>query len=475
MIKLYFDGVKAHLAEENNIIEEDELMKHFIHNREYWRTHIPMVTPPPDEHADLIRSVYLVIKDDPELKKVCNHDLSTYFDEFEKKARQGLFEELEDVVMHEEVGCDKFGLPLFIRKRGTVRTENVHQKMKVAIGPWGIGAQAAHYLLLLLCFRYNVSSNIRRRGHHNFGHFELDLIDRIQIRIREIYNVQIFPLHQNMMEFKGTNLISVGIGPLSYDENYVEVGAPDDSLSGNMLFIAERMGLVLPLMPIATMREIQIFTTFMGRHPHPTDSNFRELAKIYKQNSDGIDVFPKLPAMVKAYYNRWKKNQAIKRSQEGVGQAVLDLRKTLFRKSASIETVYAADILKDLQQRDTDANTAPAMPMDTLVEERGDSLLHTYVPPIAAPTQKNYVAPHIITTTRRCAFFPYCKLTAMKCGGTRKIFCKNYSHFKDLSDVDLQAAKRNVLNQERKNTRRAQRNNSTRETSAHQDLEGHHI
>jgi hypothetical protein len=124
--------------------------------------------------------------------------------------------------------------------------------------------------------------------------------------------------------------------------------------------------------------------------------------------------------------------------------------------------VYAADILKDLQQRDTDANTAQAiMPMDTLVEERGDSLLHTYVPPIAAPTQKNYIAPHIITTTRRCGFFPYCKLTAMECGGTRKICCKNYSHFKDLSDVDLRAAKRNVLNQERKNTRRAQRNNLT--------------
>jgi hypothetical protein len=455
MEKTYFDGVKAHLAKEQNVTGEVELMKHFIHNREYWRQHIPMFTPPPDEHADLIRSVYLVVEADPELSKLCTPDLKTYFDEFEKKARHGLFEELEDVVMHEQVGCDKFGLPLFIRKRGTVRTENVHQKMKVAIGPWGIGARAAHYLLLLLCFRYNVSSNIRRRGHHNFGHFELDLIDRIQIRIREIYNVQIYPLHQNLMEFKGTNLISVGIGPLSYDENYVEVGVPDDCLSGNMLFIAEKMGLNLPLMPIGTMKEIQIFTTSMGRLPQPTDTSFKELAKLYKQKANGIDIFPKLPAMVKAYYNRWKKNQAIKRAQEGVGQAVLDLRRTLFRKSASIESVYAADILKDLQNRDTDVNTAPAMPMATLAEEREDAPLHTYVPPIAAPTQRRYVAPHIITSTRRCAFFPFCKSIAMECGGTMKKLCKNYGQFKGISNIDLQAAKINVLNQERKATRRA--------------------
>jgi hypothetical protein len=62
------------------------------------------------------------------------------------------------------------------------------------------------------------------------------------------------------MEFKGTSLISVGIGPRNYDANYVEVGVPDDSLSGNMLFIAEKMGINLPLMPIGTMKEIQILS-----------------------------------------------------------------------------------------------------------------------------------------------------------------------------------------------------------------------
>jgi hypothetical protein len=36
-----------------------------------------------------------------------------------------------------------------------------------------------------------------------------------------------------------------------------------------------------------------------------------------------------------------------------------------------------------------------------------------------------------------------------------KKLCKNYGQFKGISNIDLQAAKRNVLNQERKATRRA--------------------
>ena len=104
--------------------------------------------------------------------------------------------------------------------------------MRVALGPWGIGARSAHYLLILLSYRYNVATNIRRRGHHDFGHKELYLVDRIQTRIRDIYNVVIYPRHQNLMEFKALDMISVGIGPLSYDSDYVEKGAPEKNIEG---------------------------------------------------------------------------------------------------------------------------------------------------------------------------------------------------------------------------------------------------
>ena len=51
----------------------------------------------------------------------------------------GEFEELKDVSLFQKVRTNKHGLPIYIWLRGTTRAENIHQKMKVAVGPWGLG------------------------------------------------------------------------------------------------------------------------------------------------------------------------------------------------------------------------------------------------------------------------------------------------------------------------------------------------
>lgn len=53
--------------------------------------------------------------------------------------------------------------------------------MKTAIGPWNLGAETVHVLLLLVCYGCNVKSMIRRCGGYDFGYTELYLIDRLQI------------------------------------------------------------------------------------------------------------------------------------------------------------------------------------------------------------------------------------------------------------------------------------------------------
>jgi len=45
------------------------------------------------------------------------------------------------------------------------------------------------------------------------------------------------------MEFKAVDTAMVGIRPLSYDPKYVDKGAPDPGLTGDLQFLAERMGL----------------------------------------------------------------------------------------------------------------------------------------------------------------------------------------------------------------------------------------
>lgn len=446
MDKEQYKAWAKHLGKNEGIILSADLINHFIHNKEKWRRHVPMYTPKADEHAVLIHSVHLIIQEDEELNKYYTTELQQYYEDFENKARRGYFEELSDVILHEEIGHDKYGLPVFIRKRGTVRAENVHQKMKVAIGPWGIGARSAHYLLVLLSYRYNVASNIRRRGYHNFGHCELYLIDRIQIRIREIYNVLIYPRQQNIMEFKPVDMVSVGIAPLTYDLDYVDRGPPHVTLRGDVRFVAEQTGLIFPLLPIASKEEIKIFTRFMLDHPQATKSNFIKLAKLYKEKSDGKTVFPKLPSMVKAYYNRWKMNQAIKASQASIGPGAIQLREALFKKSTSGGEVHGLDILKEVEQYS--AHKKDDVPAIMCPRQHEHPTVHVHAPPLAAPAQKSPVPSHSINTGRRCAWFPFCKEIASICGGTVKKRCRDYSQYQG-KEEDLARAKREMLNQER--------------------------
>jgi hypothetical protein len=143
-----------------------------------------------------------------------------YLDKLERKCQEGLFEELSDVSLFIWRGTDSNGLDLWWRNRGSTRAENIHQKMRVAFGPWGVGAQTGHFLLLLISYRHNVNTGIRRCNEHNFGHPWLYFEDRIQMRVQEIFNVNIYPRHTNLAQFKGVDgFVAVGIGPLNYNED----------------------------------------------------------------------------------------------------------------------------------------------------------------------------------------------------------------------------------------------------------------
>jgi hypothetical protein len=65
-------------------------------------------------------------------------EVKAYFDSFLAKILRGEFEDQNDVVLFIKNGENSHGLPCYLRLRGTVRTENLHQKMKTSIGPWGV-------------------------------------------------------------------------------------------------------------------------------------------------------------------------------------------------------------------------------------------------------------------------------------------------------------------------------------------------
>jgi hypothetical protein len=109
--------------------------------------------------------------------------------------------------------------------------------MPVAFGPWSMGIRAGHYLLLI-CYRYNVATRIHRCNAHDFGHMWLHYMNHIYSRLQELYGESGYPQHINLSLFEPLkNFVSIGIGPLFFDEAYAKSGEAYDCLSGDLLFL----------------------------------------------------------------------------------------------------------------------------------------------------------------------------------------------------------------------------------------------
>mmetsp|Transcript_4336 Transcript_4336/g.6328 ORF Transcript_4336/g.6328 Transcript_4336/m.6328 type:complete len:158 (-) Transcript_4336:565-1038(-) len=139
--------------------------------------------------------------------------------------------------------------------------------MNVATGPFGIGAEMAHIVHVILCYRYHVSVGINRLGEPDFGHSELHLEDRIQTRILETWGILLFPNRANVSQFKPLEFVAWGLGPLSFDPRFVDEGHPADHLKGDLLFMAKRMGVKYPPLPPSTKEEFGMIKGFCASHP----------------------------------------------------------------------------------------------------------------------------------------------------------------------------------------------------------------
>ena len=128
-------------------------------------------------------AVRRMVEKAPVLKEAMTPKLALYFDTIETIIAEGRLEECYDVSSYQWDGTDRHGLNLWLRKRGLIRSENMHQKMIFAFGPHGLGAEVGHFLLLMVTYRYNVNTGVRRKGYHDFRMPYHDRIDRIQIRM----------------------------------------------------------------------------------------------------------------------------------------------------------------------------------------------------------------------------------------------------------------------------------------------------
>ena len=291
------------------------------------------------------------------------------------------------------------------------------------MGPWGVGAMVAHYLLVLICYKYNVNTGVRRNAEQNFGHPYHYLIDQIQIAVQKIFNALVYPRHFNVSLFEPVkDFVSVGIGPLTYSSDFVTQGAPLQHLKGDMRFIAERMKVACPPLEPISKEELSLINKHFVNQPKQTNATLNALAKQFLQNADGIKIFPKLASQLKAYLMKWKQNNLVKQAIRKMGLGGYEkLLHSLASRRMAVGDVASFDA--------TQINALPENPLLRLNNEFESLVVHQYVPPIVAPMQEAQVftGPNLGGTSQQhkwCVYYPYCDSQARICGGTHKDGCR---------------------------------------------------
>jgi hypothetical protein len=425
-----FLHVAAHLAQTDDIHSEDELLDHFYYNRDWWRQRVKMTVPNRETHAQAVRNLHEFVK-----KFIATHDarVADYFDSFERDIQRGSFEELNDLQMYDNNGQDSHGLNLYYSRRGSNRVELYHRFLMLAIGPTIYGPEIAHYLMVLVTTRFNVNTGVVRCGDYDFGHPWHEFIDRIQIRHMQLFGCNIFPKHKNLTLTETVpGFVAVGFGPVSFDEDYVDLSEePHPNLTGSLRWLAIKMKVKLPPLNVSGKREKQFCNDYFRGNPKPTTAKLKELARLFKAEANGIDMFPKLVSQLKAYYRQWKANNAIRL----VGAKIREPYQVFLRRLANLPKLSLTDLHEHANVFEGEAAKDIAKEVAGLLQQNSSPLVGVtnemdphLVAPAAAPSQTSFVPNIPILQHNRirgsnqnsdsCFYYPRC--LSFECGGQRE-------------------------------------------------------
>jgi hypothetical protein len=98
------------------------------------------------------------------------------------------------------------------------------------------------------------------------------------------------------LDFKQTNFVSVGVGPVSLDPRFVTKGTPMKGLLVDMTFLAQQMGVTMPPIMSSTHTEYWYFVQYLTKEPNPGTKTFEAMAAESLAMADGQHKFPKLPS-----------------------------------------------------------------------------------------------------------------------------------------------------------------------------------
>ena len=277
--------------------------------------------------------------------------------------------------------------------------------------------------MLLVCYKYNVSTGIRRLGEPDFGHFDLGLIDRIQMRLMDIFDINPFPNHINISALSAHPFTAVGVRPLNFNDTFVKKGQPDKRLNGDLRFLALKQGVTMPPLGVTTPEEKNMYNDFFLSNPQKkSQSAFNSLAELYLKKANGTTIFPKLPTTLRRYYERSNLNQSIEVAQKLFNGSYEDVLKQLASVTVPAPPAINANNRVDFSHSNDSGINNSKMLRETAIEK-----LPQPVPLINTPLQTAVMDSEVCQLyDRACSWDPFCKSNARACMGFKRNSCIFY-------------------------------------------------
>lgn len=271
------DAARRVAAERIPALSWDEVL--YRHSK-WVQARVRRVVPPPGVLAARIQRVcrlFEPVQDASTKQLLLNAAGKRAVRQVVKMAADGWLSDLPGVGLYTLRGRDQDNLPLWPCSRGMNSNEgSVHQKLVKNFGNMsGASAELVHFALLEWIHRHNLrAAHNNRPDIHSIGHYDVWILEAILALQEEVYGQRVSYLsHQSASELDLPDFLC-GVLPVAADAT-AGSGLPNGQLldalrpvvmclSPQKQWLAERMGLRLPLLPVHTLAERCCFLRCSG-------------------------------------------------------------------------------------------------------------------------------------------------------------------------------------------------------------------
>ncbi|CAJ1964152.1 unnamed protein product [Cylindrotheca closterium] len=246
-----------------------------------------------------------------------------------------------------------YGFDILCCRRGTNDVENTHKLLLTIFGTWHIRIEMSDCLLRERRHRHNQRcSELRRLVFPRIGHFDTWKIDALQSLVLANHGVLLHSNWVNSSDFKNTpetfGTITLHDAELADALSNIPIDK-NVRLTHDMQYLCKVMGTKLPLLPIHTVAERQLFSQLVLLNTFDA----RKMALEWVKSVDGVNIYPKLPVHLRNYCVTFNRNararQAFADAQES-REILAALNEAL---CPGIEGIDGTDVQDTPQQLDT--------------------------------------------------------------------------------------------------------------------------